>query len=313
MKLLSELPLNLDYSIVSIGVFDGVHLGHQYLFSRLCEVASQQSKSSVIITFKNHPMSVINQKFQPKFLMSLSDRLEKLSSTGVDSVIPITFDEELAKLSAKEFLSILKERINLSQIIAGPDFALGRNREGNIDRLTLLGLELGYALEVVPVYSFSEKNIPVRSSEARKELSVGNIQSLNEMLGRKFRLSGPVNSGNKMGTKLGFPTANISVDSNLAIPPNGIYATWVTIDNVPASQRWMGATSIGNRPTFEEFKDLAIETFLLDFDEDIYNRRINIEFVQKIRNQKQFDSKNSLIEQMQIDIDTIKNTLTEQI
>jgi len=312
MKLLSELPSNIDNSIVSIGVFDGVHLGHQFLFDRLRKSASEQSKSSVIITFKNHPMSVINKKFQPKFLMTLSERLENLSSTGVDSVIPITFDNELAKLSAKKFLSILKDKINLSQIVAGPDFALGRNREGNIEKLTLLGRKLGVSVEVVPVYSFSEEEIPVRSSEARKELSKGNIKSLNEMLGRRFRLSGTVDPGNHIGTELGFPTANISVDLNLAIPPDGVYATWVTIDNEPTIQRWMGATSIGKRPTFKEFPDLAIETYLLDFNKDIYNRRMKIEFVQKIRDQKQFGSKNSLIEQMQIDIDTIRNILTEQ-
>jgi len=184
--------------------------------------------------------------------------------------------------------------------------------DDDIEKLTLLGRELGFSVEVVPVYSFSEGEMPVRSSEARKELSKGNIKSLNAMLGRRFRLSGAVGSGNHMGTELGFPTANISVDLNLAIPPDGIYATWVTIDNEPANQRWMGATSIGKRPTFKEFHDLAIETYLLDFHEDIYNRQMKIEFVQKIRDQKQFSSKNSLIEQMQIDIDTIRNILSEQ-
>ena len=309
MKLFSELPSNIDNSIVSIGVFDGVHLGHQSLFGKLRQAAFDQSKSSIIITFKNHPMSVLNQKFQPKFLMPLSERLKNLSSTKVDAVIPITFDNDLAKLSAKEFLSILKEKINLSQIVCGPDFALGRNREGTIEKLNILGSEIGFTVEIVPVFSLSEEEIPVRSSQARKELSIGNISSLNKVLGRKFKLSGTVHTGNQMGPELGFPTANISIDSNLAIPPDGIYATWVSINEISTKKIWMGATSIGNRPTFKEFNDLVIETYLLDFDEEIYNRKINIEFFQKIRDQKQFDSKNSLIKQMQIDIDTIRNIL----
>ena len=309
MKLFSELPSNIDNSIVSIGVFDGVHLGHQSLFGKLRQAAFDQSKSSIIITFKNHPMSVLNQKFQPKFLMPLSERLKNLSSTKVDAVIPITFDNDLAKLSAKEFLSILKEKINLSQIVCGPDFALGRNREGTIEKLNILGSEIGFTVEIVPVFSLSEEEIPVRSSQARKELSIGNISSLNKVLGRKFKLSGTVHTGNQMGTELGFPTANISIDSDLAIPPDGIYATWVSINEISTKNIWMGATSIGNRPTFKEINDLVIETYLLDFDEEIYNRKINIEFFQKIRDQKQFDSKNSLIKQMQIDIDTIRNIL----
>ena len=310
MKLLSELPTNIDDSIVSIGVFDGVHLGHQFLFRKLCETASKKSKKSVIITFKNHPMSIIDQKFQPKFLMSLSDRLEKLSSTGVDYVIPITFDRKLANLSAKEFVAILKETINLSEIIAGPDFALGRNREGDIDKLVLLGQEMEYTVNTVPL--FAEGDVTIHSSGARKELSAGNIKSLNALLGRRFTLSGSVHAGNKIGSELGFPTANISVDSNLAIPPDGIYATWVTIDNATDNQIWMGATSIGTRPTFEEYDNLTIETYLLNFDKDIYNQAINVEFVHKIRDQTKFSSENSLIEQMRIDIDIIKNILITQ-
>ena len=180
-----------------------------------------------------------------------------------------------------------------------PDFALGRNREGNIEKLTLLGPKLGFSVEVVPVYSFSEGEIPIRSSEARKELSKGNIKSLNEMLGRRFRLSGMVDPGNHMGTELGFPTANIKIkDENKLIPNNGVYIIASSID----SKTYYGMMNIGKNPTFTD-KDQSIEVHFFDLDYDIYDKTITIKLIKRIRDEKKFNSPELLREQLELDKD----------
>ena len=289
MGLSTELNIKKDLrdSFVIIGVFDGVHLGHRHLAEKLIQFAMKNGKSSGIVTFKNHPAAVINPRFQAK--------LDLLKDTGVDFVSAITFNQEVAALTAKDFLRVLKNRLGMKGLVVGPDFQMGKNREADTVRLATLGSELGFALEVLDVQT--KGGFQVRSTMIRSLISTGDVKNASVMLGRKFSLEGSVIEGMKRGKSLGFPTANLKTNKDLAMPSNGIYATVATIKGV----RYPAATSVGINPTFGG-KEQTIETYILDFDKNIYGQSLSISFYEKLRNELTFNSVDKLIEQMKADV-----------
>jgi riboflavin kinase/FMN adenylyltransferase len=301
MGLSQELNIEKDLrdSFITIGVFDGVHLGHKHLATKLIESAIKNRKSSGIITFKNHPAAVINPRFQPDFLTSFETKLDLLKDTGVDFVSAITFDQEIADLTAKDFLRLLKNRLGMKGLVVGPDFQMGKNREADTAKLATLGSELGFDLEVVDVQTKGKNQ--VRSTMIRNLISNGNVKNASVMLGRKFSLEGSVITGMKRGKSLGFPTANLKINNDIARPSNGIYATVATISGV----RYPAATSVGTNPTFGG-KEQTVETYILDFDKNIYGQSLSISFFEKLRNEITFNGVDNLIAQIESDVSEVR-------
>lgn len=304
MKLDDELALASPErdSWVTIGVFDGVHRGHQHLFSRLIAAAAASGSLAGVVTFRNHPASVLRPDFQPRYLSGVEERLMRIADAGVDFVAPVTFDEDLSKLSARDFIDRLQRTLRMRGLIVGPDFGLGHRREADVNTLAALGKSLGFDVRVVD--SLEDSGIPVKSTAVREALVRGEVSLASKLLGRNFALTGVVVGGDKRGRTLGFPTANLNPTQGLAIPGDGIYATWARIGD----KRVMAATSIGVRPTFG-VNDRVIEAFLLDFQGDLYDRSVSFEFVERLRDELKFDSVEELTAQMDADVAQTRETL----
>ncbi|PZC46897.1 MAG: riboflavin kinase / FMN adenylyltransferase [Chloroflexi bacterium] len=304
MKILQELPPAPPPSdtYLTIGVFDGVHRGHQYLLEQVIAQARGANALSGAVTFLNHPRQVLQPAFQAQFLTSVEERLRLLKGAGLDLVAPVTFDLPLSQLSAHDFLDLLMKRLGMRGLVVGPDFALGRGREGSVTRLQELADEMGFRLEVVAPQSLGD--VLIRSTTVRQALLEGAVDQARELLGRNFSLDGAVVHGESRGRELGFPTANISISAGRVVPPDGVYATWAIVNGV----RLLSATNIGVRPTFGD-NDRTVETYILDFDEDLYGRSITIEFVRRLRDELAFVSIEALKEQMSRDVDETRALL----
>ena len=307
MKLRGELAgfMAEEESILTIGVFDGVHRGHGYLMSRLKSIASGKRGRSGVITFTNHPASIVHRNFQPSFLTSLDERLSLLTETGVDFIAPVTFDHQVAQLKARDFISLLQCYLGMKGLVVGPDFSMGHNRESGVRSLVALGKELGFTVDIIDLQS--KNGLSIRSTEIRRLLSIGDMPRASNMLGRPFSLTGIVEMGKARGRYLGYPTANLRIPPDMAIPCDGIYATWAQI----AGNRLMAATSIGTKPTFGD-GDRTVEAFLLDFDRDIYGQELTLKFVERLRDELHFDSVQDLLTQMEIDVSQTRSILSSQ-
>ena len=293
-------------SVVTVGVFDGVHLGHQHLISSAVEEARRSDHLSIVATFRNHPRSVLTPGFTPRYITGPEERIHLIAEVGADLVVPVTFDSEMSELSARDFLELLMRRLRMKTLVVGPDFALGRSREGDVERLRSLSPEMGFSVSVVGL--LENEGRPIRSTAVRQAIADGAMSLVRSLLGRAFTLDGRIGRGAGRGRALGFPTANLEIAPDRAIPADGIYAVW----GLFGGQRHMSATSIGTRPTFEE-KDRTIEAFLLDFDGDLYGQDLRLEFVRRLRDEIRYDSVDALKEQIAEDIKETKTVLTADI
>ncbi len=289
-------------SVLTIGVFDGVHRGHQSLIAKVIAQADARGAASGVLTFRNHPDSVLNPNFQPQYITSVEERIRLLEELGVDFVVPVTFDMNVAGLRASKFAKLLRSKLHMRGLVVGPDFAMGYRREGDVEALSLLGGKLGFSVSVVDL--LSEGGDAVHSTSIRKAIVEGSVRNAAKKLGRNFSISGTVVAGAKMGRTLGFPTANVEVGPDMAVPGNGIYATMAFVDE----ERHMAATSIGTRPTFNG-KGRTIEAFLLGFDKNLYNRQLRLEFVQRLRDELKFESVEGLLKQMELDVEQTRTLL----
>lgn len=284
-------------SAVTIGVFDGVHRGHQHLVAGLIERARAEGLAAVAITFNPHPRTVIRPGVAVTYLTSLEERVELLQSLGLDAVGVLAFTSELAQLSPRDFLALLVEELQMRVLMIGPDFALGRNRAGTIGVMRQVGEELGFTVEVAPL--LAEDDEKVGSSSIRQSLSEGDVSRVRRLLGRPFSLRGPVVAGDRRGRTLGFPTANIAIGLDRALPAFGIYATRAYVGEAS----YESCTSIGIRPTFDVEPRPTVETYIIDFDEDIYGREMRIDMLERLRGEQKFDTVEELIAQMHNDIE----------
>ena len=215
---------------LTVGVFDGVHRGHTHLISQLADEAARKGLMAGVVTFREHPAAVLSPSFQAQYLTSFRDRLQLLSETAIDFAVPITFDRALAGLTAGEFISLLQEHLRMVSLVVGPDFAMGRKREGTIERLSELGDEMGFTLKVVE--GLKEANgDTVRSTTIRAALREGDVERVADLLGRRFTLEGTVVSGEGRGGRLGIPTANLAPPKEMATPGDGIYAAYAHLDD----------------------------------------------------------------------------------
>lgn len=289
-------------SALTIGVFDGVHRGHQRLIAKVMQEASDKGCAAGVVTFRNHPDSVFNPDFKPRYITALDERIRLIERLGVDFVVPVTFDRAVAGIRARDFAAMLTRRLGMRALVAGPDFAMGYKREGDVDALAAIGAEMGFSVSVVDL--LSEGDAAVRSTNIRRALAAGDVSGVAKQLGRNYAMSGVVVSGEKRGRTLGFPTANLEVGGDMAIPANGIYATRAFVDG----ECHMAATSIGTRPTFDG-KGRTIEAFLLGFDNILYNKELRLEFVSRLRDELKFDSVEALLEQMALDVEETRAIL----
>ena len=282
---------------ITIGTFDGVHLGHRHLVRSLTEAAQRQGLTPIVLTFKNSPRSVLNPAAQLSYITDLETRLSLLHQPGIDRVVPVEFTRELSQLSAAEFVDALSKELGMKGLVVGPDFALGHRRQGDVATLREMGKTAGFWVETVN--NFSLDDAPVKSSAIRELLGQGQVERVKRMLDRPFSLAGEVETGDRRGRELGFPTANLAPKPSMAVPGDGIYATWAIVDGV----RYQGATSIGVRPTFGGGGDRRVETFLLDFSGDLYGKRMTLEFEQRLRGELAFSSVDALVQQMNQDVE----------
>ncbi len=282
-------------TLLSVGVFDGVHLGHKHLLKQLTLKAEEQNLISAVVTFKQHPQEVLPPQTKLPFLTSLEQRIRLIKNEGVKIVIPLSFTPELAQISAHQFASLLKKHLRMRGLIIGPDFALGQNREGNAVALHKLGQSMDFSVTVVPPETINGEVIS--STAIRNALAMGDMKKVYDMSGRYFSLHGRVITGSGRGAELGFPTANLNIDPEQALPTDGVYATWAYIDN----QSRQSVANIGKRPTFGSGKR-TVEVHILDYRGDLYRQELKIDIIERLRGEKKFSTAEELKRQIEEDI-----------
>ncbi len=287
-------------SAVTVGKFDGVHRGHQHLVGQLTQHASENDLASIVVTLHPHPVSVLRPGTAISYLCSLEERVALLRSLGVDQVAVLTFTSELAQLSYRDFVALLIDQLELKLLLIGPDLALGRDREGDAEALRTLGEERGFRVEVAPL--LSEDSAKVGSGSVRDALAAGEMETVNNLLGRPFALRGPVVRGEERGRAIGFPTANIAVGHDLALPKFGVYVTRAHLGEMS----YRSVTNVGERPTFGQSRP-TIETHLLDFDGDCYERELRIELLHRVRDERRFDGAEALAAQIGRDVQAARD------
>ncbi len=304
IKINSLDEFRLEGCWLTIGIFDGLHLGHQALLKRLVDGAHQAGLPAVVLTFHPHPAVVLGGQQDFKVLYTHAERLDLLADIGVDGVITQRFDHAFAAQTPQEFMQHLSRTTRLNHLVIGYDTALGRDRQGDASRLTELGRDLGYTVEVTTPIRLGEEIIS--STRIRAFLHQGDVLQAARSLGRGYSVSGQVVHGDGRGKHINLPTANLSAPSEKVIPARGIYATWVWI----GSERFRGATNIGTNPTFTPQKQTeSIETHLLDFDRSLYGQELKVEFIDRLREEIKFTSVEQLLEQIQLDIQKTRQIL----
>ncbi len=282
-------------TVLTVGVFDGVHLGHQRLIDYLKRQALPHDFLPGVVTFRSHPRLVLSPGTSLHFLTSLDERIRLLKELGVQLVVPLTFDGELASLTAGRFMGLLQQHLRMRGLVIGPDFALGRGREGDANTLHRIGKESGFWVEVVSPGMANGETIS--STAIRQALSRGDIAKANRLLGRPFSLIGRVVHGDERGKQLGYPTANLAVNPEQAIPGDGVYATRTQI----GSSAYPSVTNIGKRPTFGK-GERTVEVYLIGFNRAVYDEEIKVEVVEKLRSEKHFPTADALTEQIGRDV-----------
>jgi riboflavin kinase/FMN adenylyltransferase len=289
--------VSLQGSWLTIGVFDGVHRGHQEILANLTAGAHQKGAPAVVLTFWPHPAVVLGKRYDLKSLTTPEERADLLGALGVDVVITQPFTPEFAKLSAWDFMRRVSRRLGLRSLWIGYDFALGHNREGDLERLSEIGYELGYSVQAVGPVKNGEAVIS--SSLIRKRINAGQVARAAENLGRFYTLSGPVVHGDGRGRRINIPTANIDYPKDKVIPVNGVYACWAWV----GEEKHLAAVNIGINPTFTPDKETPnLEAHILDFDRDLYGQELKLEFVEYLREELKFDSVEALLERIHADI-----------
>jgi riboflavin kinase/FMN adenylyltransferase len=285
-------------NVVTLGVFDGVHRGHRALVARVVAEAASRGLGAGVVTFHPNPVTVLRPDVPFAYLQSLERRVELLREAGAAWVAVLQFTSELALVSAEDFTWMLVEDAGMRVLVVGENFHLGRGREGDVARLRELGARLGFEVVALPLVSGGDGEVSdISSTRIRRALATGEMREVAELLGRPFALRGPVLHGDERGRTIGFPTLNIGVSADQALPPNGVYVTRAEI----AGNVYHGATNIGTQPTFEGTRR-RVETHLLDFDGDLYGAVVRIELLQMLRPERKFEGVDALVAQIERDV-----------
>lgn len=312
-----ECPAPVEGSVVTIGAFDGVHLGHRRLIERVRRTADEIGASSVVVTFDRHPASVVRPGSAPLLLTDLGQKLSLLGSSGVDMVLVVHFDAERAAEAAEAFVDeVLVGCLNARAVVVGHDFHFGRNREGDVALLQRMGARRGFDVTGIRLVSSGVRGVdatelaalgPISSTGIRRLIGEGEVSAAAELLGRWYQLQGIVAHGDKRGRELGFPTANLEVDKAMQLCADGVYAGWYLR---PDGTRHQTAISVGRQPTFYESRPFSlVEAHLVDFQGDLYDEVGTVELVARLRGQEKFSSVEALIDQMTADVAQTRRTL----
>jgi riboflavin kinase/FMN adenylyltransferase len=289
--------VNIQNTWLTIGSFDGVHLGHQQLIRELNSHAHQAGSKSCVLTFHPHPSVILRGRTGAFYLTTPTEKVELLDELGTDIVVTHPFTYEISQSTAREYVTYLMDHLGFRQLWLGYDFALGKGREGNVSYLKQLGGELGYHVHVIePVMSDGST---ISSSQIRKLIIDGNIVEANKWLGRLYQVVGEVVHGDGRGKGIGIPTANLETGDEKLIPGAGVYACRAYIFD----DLWPAAVNIGTRPTFESTDQRShVEAHILDYSSDLYTQKIAVEFIARLRGEERFQSVEDLIRQVQLDI-----------
>ncbi|PJF41504.1 MAG: bifunctional riboflavin kinase/FAD synthetase [Chloroflexi bacterium] len=299
--------VQLDHpSMVTIGVFDGVHKGHQHLITRLVKRAHDTGRLAVVLTFFPHPDLVLRGLKGRYYLTSAEQKAALLHELGVDHVVTHPFDESVRQIRAADFVDLLLKHLNLDVLCVGTDFAMGYKREGNVDFLREQAAGKNFTVEVVDLVQNNDSK--VSSSAIRAALLDGDVEQASKWLGRSYALSGEVIHGDHRGRSIGFPTANIALWDEQVIPANGVYACWARLGDA----RYMAMTNVGVRPTFDGER-ITVEAHLLDFDAEIYGQQLEISFETRLRAEKRFNGVDELVAQIKADVEAGRAYLSQLV
>jgi riboflavin kinase / FMN adenylyltransferase len=302
-------PASIAGCAVTIGVYDGVHLGHQAVIRATQAEAERLGVATAVVTFDRHPATLLRPESAPALLTSLDQKLELLDSVGVDCTFVVHFDEVRAKEAAEDFVvEVLVERLGARSVVVGEDFHFGHQRRGNVALLREMGSVHGFEVHGLSLLQRGgEVSEPVSSTAIRRVLAGGDVASAAAMLGRSYELRGTVVQGDQRGRLLGFPTANIPVSTAMAIPADAVYAGWYVR---PDGARHMAAINLGRRPTFYEHADTSLlEAHVLDFEGDLYGEVARVEFVELLRSEMRFESVEALVAQLNVDVANARQVL----
>lgn len=289
-----DIKLNCS-TYIALGSFDGIHLGHLSLINKTIELSRSNDSKSMIFTFKNHPLTIINPEVVPKLLMDNDTKISLLNKFGIDYINMIEFNTSIMQMSPEKFIQSIITRYKARGLIVGFNYRFGYKNLGDVNLLKILSNNYGFELYVMDSIEYAGE--PISSSRIRNILSEeGNIKNANLMLSRPFMIQGVVISGKQLGRKLGFPTINLDYDRNLILPRGGVYYTNVEYENFV----YKGITNIGYNPTVNNSK-LSVETFILNFNENIYGKNVKVYFIDRIRDEKKFYSLKELSEQLSKD------------
>ena len=311
MKIIKDLAgiNSIEKSVVTLGTFDGLHLGHQQIVNEVIRKARELNGRSFLLTFEPHPRKVIPGRNDVKLLSTLKEKIEILETMDLENLFVINFTAEFSKQTPEDFVKkYLISGIGLAEIVIGYDHHFGKGRDGNFELLQNLGKKNSFSVTLIPEYSINGETIS--STKIRNALLDGDVFKAAQMLGRNYSFEGTIVRGDGRGRKLGFPTANISVqDEDKLIPAKGIYAAECFVDN----EKHKGLLSLGSRPTFHKDGEIIPEFYIFDFDNDIYDKTMRVELIDKIRNEEKFNSVDELIIQMKKDEETGRKILNKLI
>lgn len=297
-----KIPGPGPYPVLTIGNFDGVHLGHQIIFRRVAEIAKEHKGTGIVFTFEPHPLKIIAPEKMPPLLTHFRKKMELIEQCGIDQVVCADFTQTFADQHPRDFAeNILAGKIGVQEIVVGYDYAFGRGREGTVAYLKKMGEEFGFKVHVTDPVEFNGHR--VSSSFVRELIEEGDVTRARDFLGRYYSIQGPVVHGYKTGRGIGFPTANIDT-RKVQIPATGVYAVYVTSEG----QVYSGVVNIGFNPTFNR-DTLSVEVHIFDFGETIYGEEIEIAFIERIRGEIRFESAETLVAQIEKDIATAKTIL----
>jgi len=286
---------HLDRPVVTLGTFDGVHVGHQILIKQVVQKAQELKKKSVVVTYEPHPQTVVSPRNAPLLLTTLEEKIPLIEQLRIDELMIINFDQELSNFTPQEFIEeILAKKLNPAHVIVGYNHAFGKNREGKVENLREASGIYNFGFEMVEPVDTNDNVIS--SSKIRKELTLGNFRSAKKMLGHSYPIFGTVVFGSGLGATLGYPTANLSVASHKLLPKSGVYSGKVQIE----SKTHFGMAYIGQRPTLNQ-KGIVIEVHIFNFEGNLYDRKIALYLDEYIREDQKFDSVQDLKIQMQKD------------
>jgi len=303
---LGEVPADLGPSVVVIGNFDGVHLGHRHVLARAREIADESGLTVLAVTFDPHPMAVLRPEHAPTQLTSVEIRAQLLEEAGADHVLALPFDRDMASWSPDEFAQrVLVDAVHAAAVVVGANFRFGSKAVGDVAALAAFGADHGFSAEGIPL---DGGPMVWSSTYVRTCLAAGDVAGAAEALGRPYAVRGIVVRGDQRGRELGYPTANVPTDGMTAAPADGVYAGWLR--RLDTGETYPAAISVGTNPTFDGVRERRVESYVLDrTDLELYGVEVEVSFVDRLRGMVAFESVEKLVEQMQADVDRARELL----